>query len=289
LELYSAAARRDSRAAKAWTGIAECHVLMNMHGLALPRICMPQAREAALRALEIDPSLASAHSAVAAVQSLYDRQYDVANGGWQQALAIDPDDATAHHWFSLFGLLPMGRTDEALKEIEEAQRLDPLSAPIANDVGFVLYWTRQFAAAREQCQRSLQLNRRFYRAHLLDARILAAQGRYSEAVQTCQLAEEIGVTSFRPYLLSTLGYAYAALGDEAAARHLLHQLVESEACCVTAHERALIHAGLGEWQESRAALQAAVEQCSGWAGFLKFDPLFDGLRARELPGLPAFT
>jgi adenylate cyclase len=289
LELYTAAARRDCRAAKAWTGIAECHVLMNMHGLALPRICMPQAREAALRALEIDPGLASAHSAVAAVEALYDRRYDDACGRWQQALAIDPDYATAHDWFSIFGLLPMGRTDEAVKEIEEAQRLDPLSAPIANDVGFVLYWTRHFAEAREQCQRSVQLNRRFYRAHLLDARVLAAEGRYSEAVQTCQLAEETGVTSFRPYLLGTLGYAYAALGDEAAARDITQQLVKLEECCVTAHERALIHAGLGEWQESTAALQAAVEQCTGWAGWLKFDPLFDGLRARELPVVPAFT
>ena len=289
LELYTAATRRDSRAAKAWTGITECHVLMNMHGLALPRICMPQAREAALRALEIDPSLASAHSAVAAVQALYDRQYAAACGRWQQALAIDPDYATAHHWFSLFGLLPMGRTDDAINEIEEAQRLDPLSAPIANDVGFVLYWTHHFAEAREQCQRSLQLNRRFYRAHLLDARVLAAQGRNSEAVQTCQLAEEIGVTSFRPYLLGTLGYAYAALGDKVAARHVMQQLVELEQGCVTAHEQALIHAGLGEWQESRAALQAAIEQCSGWVGWLKFDPLFDGLRERDFPGISVFT
>ena len=290
LELYTAAVRRDPRAAKAWTGIAECHVLMNMHGLALPKICMPQAQEAALSALEIDPGLASAHSALAAVHAIYDRQYDAACEHWEQALFIDPDYSTAHHWFSMFGLVPMGRPDEALKEIEEAQRLDPLSAPIANDVGFVLYWMRRFADAREQCHRAVRLNRRFSRAHLLEARVLLAQGSYSEAVQMCQVAEEIGVTSFRPYLLGTLGYAYAALGDEAAARHVLQQLMLMEGQCVTAHERALVHAGLHEWEQSSAALEAAVEQRTGWAVWLKFDPLLDGLRSRQfVPGVPAFT
>ena len=275
LELYTAASRRDPNAARAWTGIAECHVLMNMHGLALPRVCMPPAQEAALRALEIDPGLASGHSALAAVQALYHWQYGPACEHWQRAVAADPDYATAHHWFSIFGLLPMGRADEAIDQIEEAQRLDPLSAPIANDVGFVFYWERRFAEAREQCQRALQLNRRFYRAHLLQTRILAAQGRFIEAVQTSRIAEEIGVTSFRPYLLGTLGYAHAALGDESKARHVIQQLVLMEQRCVTAHERALVHCGLGEWEQSRLALEMAIEQRTGWAGFLKLDPLFD--------------
>jgi TolB-like protein len=289
LDLYTAAVRRDSRAAKAWTGIAECHVLMNMHGLALPKICMPQAREAALRALEIDPCLASAHSALGAVEALYHKQYEAACGHWEKALAIDHDYATAHHWFSLFGLFPMGRPSDAIREVEEAQRLDPLSAPIANDVGFALYWTRHFAEAREQCQRAVRLNRRFSRAHLLDARILVAQGRHAEAVQTCQIAEGIGVASFRPYLLGTLGYAYAALRDAAAARNIIQQLLQMEDRCVTAHERALIHAGLGEWELSCAAIDTAIELRTGWAGWLKFDPLFDGLRARRLPNAVVFT
>jgi len=289
LELYGEAARRDAGAAKAWTGIAECHILMNLHGLALPEACMPQAREAADRALEIDPGLASAHSALAAVQAVYEREYDTARGHWQTALAADPDDATIHHWYSMFGLFPMGRVDEGLREIEEARRLDPFSAPIANDVGFALYWTRHLAEAREQCLRTIGLNRRFFRAYLLQARILVAEGLYREALEVCRTAEEIGVTSFRPYLLGTVGYAHAALGEISAARHVLEELAGMEERCVTAHERALIHAGLGEWEESRSALAAAVAQRTGWAGWLKLDPLFDGLRARALPPMAAFT
>jgi len=289
LELYTEAARRDPHAAKAWTGIAECHVLMNMHGLALPSICMPQAREAALRAIEIDPCSAPAHSALGAVQAVYDWQYDAACGHWQRALGNDPDYATAHHWFSLLGLLTTGRTDEALRHIEEAQRLDPLSAPIANDVGFVLYWMRRFGDARKQCRHTLEMNRRFYRAHTLEGRILVAQGRFAEAVQSCQLADELGATSFRPHLLGTLGYAYASLGDSAKARQILQELMQMDSRCVTAHERALIHVALGEWEQSSACIERAIEQRTGWIGWMKLEPLFDPFRARPHPVVLTFT
>ena len=69
----------------------------------------------------------------------------------------------------------------------------------------------------------------------------------------------------------------------------MQQLVQMEERCVTAHERALIHAGLGEWEQSSIALETAIKQRTGWAGWLRFDPLFDGLRAHQPPGLPAFT
>jgi adenylate cyclase len=285
LEFYTAATRRDPCAAKAWTGIAECHALMNMHGLALPKVCMPKAREAALRALEIDPHLASAHSAMAAVQALYDWQYEAACNHWRRALDIDPDYATAHHWFSIIGLAA-GRLDDALREIEEAHRLDPLSAPIANDVGFVLYWMRRFAEAREQCRRTLDLNPRFYRARLLEARILTAQEQYAEALQLCKSAAELEITAFRPHLLGTMGYAYAILGDSAAARCIIQQLIQMDEKCVTAHERALVHAGLGEWEQSTLALDKVAEQRTGWWGCLKFEPLFDSLRAHN--GFPSY-
>jgi serine/threonine-protein kinase len=281
LELYTAAVNRDPRAARAWTGIAECHVLMSMHGLAVPNTCMPQARDAALRGLEINPCLASAHSSMAAVKALYDRQYDCAYGHWERALDIDRDYATAHHWFSMFGLAQAGRLDCALREIQEAQRLDPLSAPIANDIGFVLYWMRRFAEAREQCHRTLSLNPRFYRARVLEARVLAAEGRYAAAVESCQLAEELGATSFRPFLLGTLGYAYASLGDSSAARSVIDKLIQMDGRCVTAHECALIHAALREWEQSGINLETATQQRTGWIGWAELEPLLDTLRAHN--------
>ena len=291
LELYTAATRRDPRAAKAWTGIAECHILMSMHGLALPHVCMPKAREASLAALAIDEELASARSALAAVSALYDWKYEAARQIWREALELDPAYATAHHWYAMYGLVPLGRLGEALDEVREAERLDPLSAPIANDVGFVLYWSRRFAEAEAQCRKALALHPGFYRAHILLGRVMAARGRYPESVESCLRAEERSDgASFRPYLLGTLGFAYAASGNAAGARNILDELLQmQQRCAVTGHERALIAMALEDWDEARECLEDAFRHRTGWAAWVPVEPLYDPLRARGLVAEGSFT
>jgi tetratricopeptide (TPR) repeat protein len=291
LELYAAATQRDRRAAKAWAGIAECHVLMMMHGLALPHACMPKAREAALTALAIDPGLAPARSALGAVTALYDRKYDSAEEEWCQALALDPAYATAHDWYSLYGLLPLQRMEQAQDQIREAERLDPLSAPIANDVGFVLYWSRRFDQAIEQCRETIALHPGFYRSHALLGRVLAAQGRYAESVASCLKARELSDSaSFLPHLLGTLGFAWAASGNSEAAREVMKELLRLEqGCAVTAHERAIVATGLGDWDEALRALGMAFEQRTGCVIWVPIEPLLDPLRARGLLTERSFT
>ncbi|MGA2326870.1 MAG: hypothetical protein ABSH05_11350 [Bryobacteraceae bacterium] len=284
LELYTATTGRDPRAAKAWAGIAECHVLMMMHGLALPHACMPAAREAALTALAVDPELAAARSALAAVTALYDRKFESAEEHWRKALESDPAYATAHHWYACFGLLPMQEMNQALDEIREAERLDPLSAPIADDVGFVLYRSRRFDDTIEQCWKTIALHPGFYRTHILLARVYAAQGRYLESVDTCLKAREqlVGV-SFLPHLLGTLGFAYASSGNPEAARETLGELRRLEAHgAVTAHERAVVDTALGDWDAAIGELETAYEQRTGWAVWVPVEPLFDALRVRGL-------
>ena len=284
LELYTATTGRDPGAAKAWSGIAECHVLMNMHGLALPNVCMPKAREAALTAVAIDPGLASAWSALAAVTALYDRKFESAEEHWRKALESDGAYATAHHWFAAFGLLPMQRMDRALDEIREAERLDPLSAPIANDVGFVLYWSRRFEDAIEQCRKTIALHPGFYRGYILLARAYAAQGRYREAVDTgLKVREQSEGVSFLPHLLGTLGFAYASSGNAEAAQEVLGELRQLETrCAVTAHERAVVATALGDWDTAIRELKTAYQQRTGWAVWVPLEPLFDALRTRGL-------
>jgi serine/threonine-protein kinase len=282
LDLYSAAVRRDPRAAKAWAGISECHVLMMMHGLALPHVCMPEARKAALAGIAVDKGLASAASALAAVTALYDRDFQSAEDQWLRALATDPGYATAHHWYSMFGLVAMRRIDEALDQIREAELLDPLSAPIANDVGFVLYWSRRYDEARAQILKTIALNPAFYRAYSLLGRIHAAQGRYAESIAACLKARELsdGV-AFSPFLLGTLGFAYGSDGNPAAARKVLQELRELEARgAVTAHERAIVACGLGEWDDAARAVEMADDQRTGWAVWFPIEPLLDSLRER---------
>jgi tetratricopeptide (TPR) repeat protein len=284
LELYTAATVRDPGAAKAWSGIAECQVLMNMHGLALPHVCMPKAREAALTALAADPGLASAWSALAAVTALYDRQFESAEAHWRKALESDPAYATAHHWYSSFGLIALQRMDQALDEIREAEQLDPLSAPIANDTVFALYWNRRFDDAIEQCRKNRALNPGFHRDDILLARVYAAHGRYRESVDTClKVRQQLDGVSFLPHLLGTLGFAQASSGNVEAAQEVLAELRHLEARgAVTAHERAVVATALGDWDAAIRELETAYEQRTGFAVFVPVEPLFDALRARGL-------
>jgi len=291
LELYMAATGRDPGAAKAWSGIAECHVLMNMHGLALPHVCMPKAREAASKAVALDPGLASGWSALAAVTALYDHKFESAEEHWRKSLDSDPAYATAHHWYACLGLLPMQRMRQALDEIREAERLDPLSAPISNDVGFVLYRSRRFDDAIEQCRKTVALHPGFYRADILLARVQAAQGRYRESVDTClKTRERLDGVSFLPHLLGTLGFAYASSGNPDAAQEVLGELRRLEArCAVTAHERAVVATALRDWDAAIREIETAYEQRTGWAVWVPIEPLYDALRARGLLAEQPFT
>lgn len=139
--------------------------------------------------------------------------------------------------------------NQALDEIREAERLDPLSAPIANDVGFVHYWSRRFDETIEQCRQTIAMHPGFYRAHFLLARAYAAQGRHRECIDVSLKARELSDdASFLPYLLGTLGFAYASCGDSAAARGVLEELQRMEQHgAVTAHERAIVDTALGDW------------------------------------------
>jgi serine/threonine-protein kinase len=263
---------------------------MMMHGLELPDACMPTAREAALTALAVDPDLASARSALAAVTALYDRNFASAEEQWREALELDPAYATAHHWYALQALLPLRKMAQALEEIREAERLDPLSGPIANDVGWVLYRCRRSDEAIEQCRKTIAEHPGFYRAHLLLARVYAAQGRHRECIEISLKARDPEDASFLPHLLGTLGFAYASCGDAAAARGVLEELQRLEQHgAVTAHERAIVDTALGDWDGALRELETAYAQRTGWAVWFSLEPLYDALRARGLLTDESFT
>jgi len=189
-------------------------------------------------------------------------------------------------------LRPQKRFDEALRHIREAERLDPLCAPIANDVGFGLYFARLYDQAIEQCRRTIALHPGFCRTYALLGRIHAARGQYAESLEARLQSRRLmgSGASFLPDLLGTLGYAYAASGAAAAAREVLEELRRLEQrVAVTAYERALVATGLGEWDEAMAELRTAVEQCSTRALFMHIEPLLDPLRVRGLLTEQSFT
>jgi serine/threonine-protein kinase len=252
---------------------------------------MPQAREAAKMAVAIDPGLASAWSALAAITILYDRKYEAAEEQFRKALELDPAFATAHHWHATLIFLRLRKMGQALDEMREAERLEPLSPAIANDTGFVLYRDRRFDEAAEQARRTIAMHPGFYRSHALLGRIYCAQGKYPDAVRSCLKARELVEDgSFLPFLLGTLGYAHAASGNAAAASQILEELVALEQrCAPTGHERALVATALGDFDGAVHALKTAFALHAGWMVWVHVEPLFEPLRARGLLTDTSFT
>jgi TolB-like protein len=281
LTFYQAAVTRDSSMARAYAGIAETHILMMMHGIAEPLTVMPLASKAVLKALANDPDLAAARSSLAAIH-MWEQDAPAAETQWLRALHSDPAYATAHHWYAAFGLVTQRRFDEALSTIRQAERLDPLSLPIASDIALVLYWSRRYDEAIDQCQRALFLNPSFYRAHIGLGRIHAATRRYSRAIEACVAARALcDGGAFLAPLLGTLGFSYAAGGDRERAFGVLDELrAIASTNSVAEYEMGIVYTGLGELTAAHACLDAARARRTGWIAWLGIEPLYDRVNER---------
>jgi adenylate cyclase len=280
LECFQQAIVRNSRLSRAYAGLAETYVLMMMHNLEPPRRLMPKAREAALAALGMEPALPQAHSSLAAVHALFDWDLVAADVEWQRAIEVDSGYATAYHWRALFCDVPEGKFDRALENIRKAEWLDPLSPPIANDIGFVLYWARRYGEAEAQCRSALELNPNFYRIRILLARIYTAQGRYSEAIEHCHNALRLMEgDAFRSQTLATLGFAHVRLGDSAQAGNAAGELkCLAERSFTSAFDLAILAAGAHDLDDAIEHLTEAARQKTGWILWLGCEPLLDDLR-----------
>jgi TolB-like protein/Flp pilus assembly protein TadD len=281
LDFFRATIQRDPAMARAHAGIAETHILMTAHGVAEPLAVMPAAREAARKALATDPELAAARSSLAAIH-MWEQDVRAAEREWLRAIRSDPAYATAHHWYAVVGLVPQRRFDEAIAVIREAERLDPLSVPIASDVAFALYWSRRYDEAIEQYRRALSLNRWFYRAHFGLGRVYAATQHYPQAIEACITGRRLcDGGAFLAQLLGTLGFSYAAAGEVERAHGVLEELraiVPTNS--VAEYEMGLVHGALGQWTEAAGCIEAARARRTFWVAWLGIEPLYDRVNAR---------
>ena len=152
----------------AWAALASAEVLAAVYSIQPPQELVSRARAAALKALELDPSLAEAHTALALIVQNHDWDWQTAEREFRQAIALNPSYATAHHWYAEH-LMWRGRFDDALRESELARQLDPLSLIIAADNGAILYFSRQYDRAIDKLRSVNAINPNLSRAHLLVA------------------------------------------------------------------------------------------------------------------------
>jgi serine/threonine protein kinase/tetratricopeptide (TPR) repeat protein len=277
VECFEQAIAADEGSALAHAGLADAYCLLADYGLMHPREAMPRARSAALKALDLDSRSAEAHASYALIRSLYDREWEEAEAFYRRALELNPSYATAHHWFAVDYLGMQGRFDEAGREIEAARQLDPLSMIILEGRPYLLMLAHRYDEAIDDCRELARLDPTYYKFFTAMGRAYTQKGDYAEAVALLQKGR--AMAGDLPNILGALGQTHALAGQRAEARQFLEELSRQSARkYVPSTSFALIHAGLGENDQALDWLEKGAEQRELPLSTLKVHPAYDSLR-----------
>jgi TolB-like protein len=277
LACFRAAVARDPQSATAHCGLAECYALFVYYGLMSPREAYPKAKEAALTALGLDPTVEDAHTTLALVRHRFEWDWAGALEAFEQSIRLNASCSTARHLFSQY-LSHIGRHAEALATIAEARRLSPLAQIIGAEEACALVNARRFDEAELAVRRVLELDDRFAVAHNSLFRAARAAGRNELALECARRAvRDSGGT---PYMLASLGVAAAQSGDIAAAREVLARLTGTEAAYVSPVLSARVLVALGEHDRALDALEEGFASCASEMTEIQVDPEWDPLRDR---------
>ena len=277
-EYFQQAISKDPGYALAYDGLADSYILLAVYGFSPPQEAYPKAREAALRALELDDTLAEAHTSLARIKAEYDWDWSGAESEFQRAMELNRNYPTAYQMYGLI-LSTMGRPEEAIAIYKRGLELDPLSPVINGALGEAFYYTRQYDQAIEQLQKTLELDPNLHPARAFLADAYLHKSRSKEATE--ELEKHLVIAEGRVWALAELGYAYAVAGRRPDALKLLDELnQQSRDKFVPADAMAQIYVGLGEKDKAFEWLEKGYERRSlGLAGVdLKVDPVWDPLR-----------
>jgi eukaryotic-like serine/threonine-protein kinase len=276
LDLFQQAQAVDDDYAQAHAGIADCYNLLAIYNALPPRQAFPKAKAAALRALELNGSLAEAHAALGMTAYIYDWDWVTAEQEFKRALVLNPNYASAHQWYATL-LFMLGRNDEAVALARRTQALDPLSLIINAHLGRTLYFTEQYDEAVTQLQKTLALDPNFFGARRYLGQVYAEQGRYAEAI--AELSQSVTLSGGSALVKAELGHVYAAAGKQAEARQILAELQAlTGAQAISPYNLAVIYAGLGDKDQAFAMLQNAYDEKADRLAYLGVDPRLKPLR-----------
>ncbi|HYJ87341.1 MAG TPA: protein kinase [Pyrinomonadaceae bacterium] len=275
IRFFGQAIDLDPAFAKAYTGRADCYVLMSnvLYGPLSTKDAMDRARADARQALEIDPSLPEAHTSMGTIRFRYDWDWPEAEKEFELAIDLNPEYAPAHFWYSNL-LAVMGRFDESIKEGEKARSLDPYSPTSAMNYGRALYYARRYDESERFFRKMLEENPEYPQVLHMMAYVLLQQGEIDEAITMLEK-----LYSKSPYhAAAALGYAYGKAGKYDDARRMLHFLEQSPDP-LPPHERAIVLIGMGETDDAFKLLEMSYQDRFAGLIFLRTDPLYDSLRA----------
>jgi DNA-binding winged helix-turn-helix (wHTH) protein/Tfp pilus assembly protein PilF len=277
IEYFQQATKMDPNYASAYVGLANSYTLLTVYTSVSATLYMPQARAAALRALELDENLAEAHTALALIVQNQDWDWQTSEKEFRRAIELNPDYPTAHHWYAEH-LMWLGRFDEALHESERARQLDPLSLIIASDHGAILYFSRQYDPAIEEFRAVLRKDPNFGRAGGLLTCAYVEKAMFSQALANAEISRRFFGEG--PGYWSPRAYIYGRAGQLEKARRELEKLEK-----LSRHESPdpvvmlWAHLGMSNKEEALADLEKAYSEHFGILATLKVEPAFDPLRS----------
>jgi serine/threonine-protein kinase len=278
IECFQQAIAKDPGYAVAYAGLADAYELLSIGFSSKPPAeYLVQAKGMALKALEMDDSLAEAHTSLAYARWLGDLDWPGAEKGFKRAIELKTSYVMAHEWYAEY-LAALGRHDEAIAEIKRAQQLDPLAVPVNRAVGWILYFARRYDESIEELKKTLAMNPDFLGARMVLWWCWVAKGDHEQAIADIRReADKPGLRTLKKLMLA---YACAAAGNKEEANGLLWEL-ESK---LASEDRlallsALLFTALDIKDRAFQQLHRAYEIREPGLLFLKVAPWLDPLRS----------
>ena len=267
-EYFRQAIEKDPAYALAYAGLADCHNYLNQRD---------EARQAVLKALELDPTLGEAHASLGFHRFLYEWDFAGAETEFAQAVMLSPNYAEAHHWYAIY-LANLGRHEEAFKEAELAVERDPLSLLMHMTAALNFYTGREYDRAVAQLHKVIDMEANFPAARSVLGCVYVQKQMYDEALAEFEKALKLvaGAPPVEASVKVIMAQAFARAGKHDEARNIL-VMVEDHP--VSQYSVAGVYAALGESDAAFQALDKAYEQRDVQLVSLKVDPTLDGLRS----------
>ncbi|HSY91094.1 MAG TPA: tetratricopeptide repeat protein [Candidatus Binatus sp.] len=274
---FQQAITSDPSYAPAYSGLAEAYAMLGFRGGFPSKDALSRAKTAALKAIELDESLAEPHASLAFIAETHEWDWASAEREYKRALELSPGDAQAHNWYAGY-LTYTGRFDEGISEAKRARDLDPLSLPINNALAGRLLAGGRYDEALRQVQETLELDGHFAPAHQTLGWVYLHSGKQEEAIREFQTALKLSGTEDTDLQLD-LGFAYAVVGKRDEARGILAKLEKlHEQGAVPSGSVAILYGALGESNEAFAWLEKAYEERDPQLTYIKAGRRFEPLR-----------
>jgi eukaryotic-like serine/threonine-protein kinase len=271
---YQRAIQLDPSYALAYVGLSEAYHILPVNADAASQEVLPKAKDAALKALELDPQLSDGHAALAFVLGQYDWDWAGAEKEYKRAIELSPNNSIARAYYSRM-LTFLGRHSEAIAEAERARELDPMSTLASFLLGMAYSYARQYDRAARELAQCLEMNPKFWPAHFFLGQVYEQQGRYADALAELSKAEGPTLEA-----TSQIGHVYAISGKRAKAEQVLKDLTtRSKQRYVSPTYVARIYAGLGQKDQALEWLERGYAVRDSHMASIAVEPTFESLRS----------